>query len=242
MLSREEPIIILDDICRVYRRRSAGKTYVINGLAHVSLTIHKGEFVAVTGPSGAGKTTLLNIIGGIDVPNAGSLRVSDARLQDLTSTQLSLFRNKTIGYMLQFYCLPPHLTAVEQVMLPLLITGKRPREARHRALRQLENLGLQFLAISYPGQLSGGQAQRVALARALVNEAPIVMADEPTGNLDAETATQLIEVLAEANAEKHKTLLIVTHDPALIQRAGRIITMRDGKVISDEINHSIPTA
>jgi ABC-type lipoprotein export system ATPase subunit len=223
-------MIELQGIDRLYKRSGRIKLSALDGL---DLTINEGDFLAITGPSGAGKTTLLNIIGGVDRPSSGMVHIQGRDIYNLSSPEISHFRNQTIGYMHQFYCLPPHLTVVEQVMLPLLIAGKKPRAARRRSLELLENLGVESLAHSYPHQLSGGQAQRVALARALACSPKILLADEPTGNLDDETAISLIETLGKINKEDGVTTIVVTHDYALIEKADRVVTIKDGNLVAD---------
>lgn len=215
--------------------RAADKSSVkIKALNDINLYVEKGEFVVVTGPSGAGKTTLLNLIAGLDRPTKGTITVSNYLLHDLTQRELSIFRNKVIGYMLQFYCLPAHLTAEEQVMLPLLIAGATPSSARKRARYLLEMLGIGALANAYPYEISGGQAQRVALARALANSPPILLADEPTGNLDKSTASQLIDLLLQLNKTQDITTIVVSHSESLLKKSHRRIRLESGKIIADE--------
>lgn len=215
--------------------RAADKSSVkIKALHDINLYVEKGEFVVVTGPSGAGKTTLLNLIAGLDRPTKGTINVSNYLLHDLTQRELSIFRNKVIGYMLQFYCLPAHLTAEEQVMLPLLIAGATPSSARKRARYLLEMLGIGALANAYPYEISGGQAQRVALARALANSPPILLADEPTGNLDKSTASQLIDLLLQLNKTQDITTIVVSHSESLLKKSHRRIRLESGKIIADE--------
>lgn len=215
--------------------RAADKSSVkIKALNDINLYVEKGEFVVVTGPSGAGKTTLLNLIAGLDRPTKGTINVSNYLLHDLAQSELSIFRNKVIGYMLQFYCLPAHLTAEEQVMLPLLIAGATPSSARKRARYLLEMLGIGALANAYPYEISGGQAQRVALARALANSPPILLADEPTGNLDKSTASQLIDLLLQLNKTQDITTIVVSHSESLLKKSHRRIRLESGKIIADE--------
>lgn len=215
--------------------RAADKSSVkIKALNDINLYVEKGEFVVVTGPSGAGKTTLLNLIAGLDRPTKGTINVSNYLLHDLTQRELSIFRNKVIGYMLQFYCLPAHLTAEEQVMLPLLIAGATPSSARKRARYLLEMLGIGALANAYPYEISGGQAQRVALARALANSPPILLADEPTGNLDKSTASQLIDLLLQLNKTQDITTIVVSHSESLMKKSHRRIRLESGKIIADD--------
>jgi len=227
-------MIQLDCVERDFVRISDKKTVRIRALHNVTLRVKKGEFVVITGPSGAGKTTLLNLIAGVDRPTKGEIKVSGNPLHTMAEKELSIFRNKVIGYMLQFYCLPAHLMAEEQVMLPLLIAGETPPFARRRARYLLEQLGIGSLATAYPGEISGGQAQRIALARALANSPSILLADEPTGNLDESTASQLIDLLVQFNKTKNLTTIVVSHNESLMKKAYRRIRLESGKIVADD--------
>ena len=221
---------------RVEKRfvRNIDKTpCVVEALRDITLLIKRGEFVVITGSSGAGKTTLLNIIAGIESPSHGVVTIDGNNIFTLSKHDLAALRNKTIGYMLQFYCLPPHLTVEEQVMLPLLIGGEAIAGARKKAQSHIQRLGLESLLSAFPSELSGGQAQRIALARALVNSPQIVLADEPTGNLDNETAQHLVSILKEANSSEGITIVVVSHDDTLVQTAQRHLVMDSGRIIED---------
>ena len=195
----------------------------------VDLDVTEGEIVAVTGPSGSGKSTLLGLLAGLDTPTGGSIRVAGQEITGLDEVALARFRRDTIGYVFQSYHLIPTLTAVENVSVPLELGGCPPRRRRAEAL--LDEVGLVDRGDHYPAQLSGGEQQRVALARAVARRPPLVLADEPTGNLDSETGAQIIELLLRLNRERGATILLVTHDAALAGRAERVIALRDGRVV-----------
>jgi putative ABC transport system ATP-binding protein len=212
----------------VMRLSSGGRPVTI--LAGVSLDVTAAEVVAVTGPSGSGKSTLLGLIAGLDTPTAGSIVVDGTELGGLGETELARFRRRTIGFVFQSYHLIPTLTAAENVAVPLELAGMtRPLAA---ARDRLAEVGLADRAAHYPQQLSGGEQQRVALARALALSPPLLLADEPTGNLDSETGAQIVDLLLALNRDRGSTLLLVTHDAALASRAARAIALRDGRVVN----------
>jgi putative ABC transport system ATP-binding protein len=211
------------------RLASGGRPLTI--LDRVSLDVEGGSAVAVIGPSGSGKSTLLGLIAGLDTPTEGTIVVGGVDVTRLGESALARFRRETIGYVFQSYHLIPTLTAAENVAVPLELAGERRVVARARAL--LEQVGLGDRAQHYPVQLSGGEQQRVALARAVALEPPLLLADEPTGNLDSATGAAIIERLFTLNRERGSTLLLVTHDPALAERADRIVSLRDGRVVGD---------
>lgn len=225
-------MIQLEGISKVFFRRNQARITSISALQDINLKIEKGEYVAVTGSSGAGKTTLLNLIAGLEKPTVGKIWFEGKDLNELSLKELALFRNRTVGYMLQFYCLPAHLTVVEQVMLPLLIAGETIHSARNRAYSILEKLNLRAFARAYPDEISGGQAQRVALARAIANSPLVLLADEPTGNLDEDTATQLINLLHQLNVTEKITLVVVTHSPVVLKQAGRVVRLEAGRLVN----------
>ncbi len=196
-------------------------------LRDIDLIINRGEFAVIIGPSGSGKSTLLSIIGGITHPTSGTVFVDGIPVHNLTVEQLSDFRRKYIGFVFQQFHLIPFLTALENVMLPLAITDKKDGEQKGLAMVCLENVGLKNKSQSLPSQLSGGEQQRVAIARAIVNEPPIIIADEPTGNLDSRTGEDIIEVLMELNRKGH-TVIIATHDEKIASVTKRIISLKDG--------------
>ena len=223
------PIISISNVVKTY---SAGSQQV-TALKNVSLEVHPGEMVAIMGPSGCGKTTLLNCASGLDVVDAGTITIAGANLADLSDKTRTTFRARNMGFVFQTYNLLPVLSAVENVELPLIVSGVNPREARRRSLEALETVSLRELANNRPSQLSGGQRQRVTIARSLVNEPAIVWADEPTGALDSKTADDIMSLMEALNREKGLTFVIVTHDPGVGARCNRIVRMRDGVIVSE---------
>jgi putative ABC transport system ATP-binding protein len=205
------------NVVKVYRR-DAEEVRVLDGL---SLTIADGEFVALMGPSGSGKTTLLNLIGGVDQPTSGDLTVAGTNIARMKSNQLARWRSVSIGYIFQLYNLIPVLTALENVELPLLLVKMSGAERKKRAAAALELVGLGDRLKHYPRQLSGGQEQRVAIARALVSDPKVLLADEPTGDLDRKSAEDVLQLLERLNKEFQKTIVMVTHDPHSAERASR---------------------
>lgn len=211
------------------------KTYTVGGeevkaLDGVSLTVENGDFIAICGPSGSGKSTLANVIGGLDQPDTGSIVVEGLDLAKAKDRELSAYRNKHIGFVFQSFNLQAHESALENVIAPLTIGGVgKKKERREKGMRALERVGLSDRADHKPTQLSGGQRQRVAIARALVNEPSLVIADEPTGNLDTSRGTEVMNELERLNREG-VTLIIITHDQNVAARAKRILTIRDGRI------------
>ena len=213
------------------------KTYTRSGqhvdaLKDVSLRIEAGSFVAVTGPSGSGKTTLLLSLGGLIRPSAGEITYGDLNLYDLPATRLAAFRNLTIGFVLQTFNLVPYLTAEENVMLPMLAGQTNGVDPQRRAADLLGRLGLADRVTFLPRELSVGQQQRVAIARALANEPEVILADEPTGNLDPSLAEEILDVLADLNKNPGKTVVMVTHSPLAAGRARTVLKLRDGLLVS----------
>jgi len=225
-------IIQAKNVHKVY---DTGKVQV-RALRGVDLTIRRGEMVAVMGPSGCGKTTLLNTLSGLDDVSQGEVLIEGALLHKMPDKQRTRFRAEKMGFVFQAFNLLPVLSAAENVELPLLVSGVKPAEARSRAHDSLALVGLAGEADKRPAEMSGGQQQRVTIARALVNRPAIVWADEPTGNLDSETSDEVMHLLCRLNREQQQTFIIVTHDPAVGSRAGRIVRMRDGVVESDRPN------
>jgi putative ABC transport system ATP-binding protein len=204
----------------------------VDVLTGVSLEVPPGQFLAVAGPSGSGKSTLLGLIAGLDQPTSGRITVAGVEITRLGEDALARFRRDTIGYVFQAYHLIPTLTALENVAVPLELAGDRDALARARAL--LDEVGLADRAHHYPVQLSGGEQQRVAVARAMARRPRLLLADEPTGNLDSSTGKQIIELLVDLNVNRSSTLVLVTHDAALAGCADRVVTLRDGRIVSDE--------
>lgn len=197
-------------------------------LQDISLTIEKGEFVSILGPSGSGKSTLMHCMGGLDHPSSGVVEVNGERLSDMRDAELARFRNSTVGFVFQFFNLLPQLSSLDNVMLPL-VYARTNVDRISLATKALTVLGLGKKLRNRPGELSGGEQQRVALARALIHDPDIVLADEPTGNLDSKTGSQIVEIFSLLHQEG-KTVVIVTHDEALAGRAQRIIRIQDGKI------------
>lgn len=209
-----------------------GENKVI-ALDHVSFSVNKGEFVAFIGASGSGKSTLMNLIGGIDIPTEGSVRIEDKEIYQLNESDLAIFRRRNIGMIYQFYNLIPTLTAEENVMLPRLLDHRDEDKEKLSAI--LEMIGLTGRAKHLPSQLSGGQQQRVSVGRAIINDPAFILADEPTGNLDSKTSHDIIDLLKYTNKKYNQTLLLITHDEKIALQADRIITIGDGKIINDEV-------
>ncbi|MBK9608145.1 MAG: ABC transporter ATP-binding protein [Betaproteobacteria bacterium] len=215
------------------------KDYVTPGgvdvpvLHGIDLAIRRGEFVAIMGQSGSGKSTLMNILGCLDSPTAGRYVLTGNDVSALRDGQLAAVRNKTIGFVFQGFNLLKRMTALDNVALPLAYAGVSKREARRRARAQLERIGLGEFAGRLPNQLSGGQQQRVAIARALVMEPALVLADEPTGNLDTQTSNEIIDIFVKLNREQHMTVILVTHEPDIAARADRLVRLKDGVITYD---------
>jgi putative ABC transport system ATP-binding protein len=228
------PLVEIVHLYKSYRRGAQ----VLPVLEDISLNIGEGEFLALMGPSGSGKTTLLNLIAGLDRPNAGRLTVGGVDLTQLSEAQLAAWRARHVGFIFQFYQLIPVLTAFENVELPLLLTPLTRHERREHVELALELVDLSDRRTHYPGQLSGGQQQRVAIARALVTDPTLISADEPTGDLDRESANDVLDLLCRLNAEFGKTIILVTHDPSAASRAPRLIRLIKGQLIKDERNHN----
>ncbi len=205
----------------------------VNALRGVDFIVAQGEFVAVMGPSGSGKSTLLHLLGGLDIPSDGEITLGGRRLAHLNDDEVTLIRRRQVGFIFQFFNLLPTLSAAENVALPLLIDGKRIADYAERIGALLTLVGLDDRAQHLPDQLSGGQQQRVAIARALITEPAIVLADEPTGNLDRKSGREILELLRRACDEKRQTIVMVTHDPFAAAYADRVVFLRDGAVIRE---------
>jgi putative ABC transport system ATP-binding protein len=229
-----EPLLVAEQVRKVYR---TGEIEV-EALAGLDLTVHRGELVAVMGPSGSGKTTLLNCLSGLDDIDGGRVLVDGQDLFAMSDAKRTAHRARSMGFIFQAFNLIPVFTAAENVELPLLLGGTPAKEARRRALQMLERVGLGHRVGHRPNELSGGEQQRVTVARALASRPAIVWADEPTGNLDTQMAEQVVQLLHELNREDGQTIVLVTHDPGVGSSAGRLIRMRDGRLVGDESQSS----
>ena len=217
-------IAVVENLTKVYRRGSVE----IRPLDGVSVNVEEGEFLCLMGPSGSGKTTLLNILAGIDLPTSGRVEVAGADLTRLSDAELSRWRTRTVGYVFQIYNLVPVLTAIENVELPLLLFKMSRRDRRRHAEAAMKAVGILDRAKHYPRQLSGGQEQRVAIARAIVTDPRLIVADEPTGDLDATSETEIMDLLRALNEQFHKTFIMVTHDPSAAAYADRVLYLNKG--------------
>ena len=226
-------VIQTSDISRIYQMGSE----TIRALKSVSISISKGEYVAFMGPSGSGKSTLMNIIGCLDTPSGGQYILNSNDVSDMTENELAEIRNKEIGFVFQTFNLLPRATSLENVALPLIYAGYSKTEREEKALKALEGVGLGDRAHHKPNELSGGQRQRVAIARALVNDPSIILADEPTGNLDSKTSYDIMDLFAQLH-DKGNTIIMVTHEDDIAHYSHRIVRLRDGLVESDERNEN----
>ena len=223
---------------KILEATNLSKTYgtgetQVKVLDNVSLSVESGEFVAIIGPSGSGKSTLLHILGGVDVPTSGSVVINGVDISNLDETALAIFRRRQIGLIYQFYNLIPILTVKENLTLPLLLDGRKPDERVVDDL--LKTLGLTERVNHLPNQLSGGQQQRVSIGRALINNPALMLADEPTGNLDSENSREIVSLLRKFNKENNQTVIIITHDERIAMSADRVISIEDGKITRDEV-------
>lgn len=223
---------------KILEVKNLSKTYgkgdtMVKALDNVSFSVEQGEFVAIIGPSGSGKSTMLHILGGVDTPTSGQVIINNTDISTLNETALAVFRRRQIGLIYQFYNLIPILTVEENLTLPLLLDGRKPDKRITDNL--IEKLGLSKRLTHLPNQLSGGQQQRVSIGRALVNNPALLLADEPTGNLDSENSREIITLLRKFNKEQKQTVIIITHDEKIALAADRIISIEDGKITRDEV-------
>ena len=221
--------IVIQDIVKTYQMGDS----IVRALAGVNLTVEEGEFTAIMGPSGSGKSTLMNILGCLDRPTSGSYKLDGAEVATLGDDELAVTRNKKIGFVFQNFNLLSRMSALNNVALPMVYAGVPHKERLARAQRGLEMVGLGSRVHHKPNELSGGQRQRVAIARALVNEPSIILADEPTGNLDSKSGDEIMEIFCELN-QQGKTVILVTHEPEIAAYTRRTVTFRDGLIVSDE--------
>ena len=223
-------ILEVKNLSKIYGK---GDT-LVKAVDDVSFTVEQGEFVAIIGPSGSGKSTLLHIIGGVDTPTTGNVIIDGTDITKLKESPLSIFRRRQIGLVYQFYNLIPILTVEENLTLPLLLDGRKPNKEQIDYL--VSNLGLGDRLKHLPNQLSGGQQQRVSIGRALANNPALLLADEPTGNLDSENSKEIVALLRKFNREHNQTVIMITHDERIAQSADRIIAIEDGKIVKDEVS------
>lgn len=228
MSTPEAPRICLEQVSKIFQQGAQ----TVRAVDQVSLEVTPGEFLAITGASGSGKSTLLHLIAGLEIPTSGTISIGGVALQNMDDTQLSTLRLRTIGFVFQFFHLLPALTAQENAALPLLLAGQPAGQAAARAAQLLAWVHLEQRRTARPSELSGGEMQRVALARALANDPPIILADEPTGNLDSHSGALVLDLLYRSCKDIGKTLILATHDPAVVQRADRIVELRDGAIAS----------
>jgi putative ABC transport system ATP-binding protein len=227
-----EPIIKLENVWKTYQ---LGKIE-LNALKGINLEINPGAFITIMGPSGSGKSTLLNMIGLLDFPSQGKIFVKSKDITTLSEDQLALLRGKTIGFIFQEFNLLPNLNALENITLPMVFQGVSEEERKERAKELLVKVGLKDRILHQPAELSGGERQRVAIARAFANNPEVVIADEPTGNLDSTTGKKIMEILADFHQREKKTMVVVTHDPNIADYSESIINIKDGKIVA---NHSL---
>ena len=217
------------ELTKIY---GSGESQVV-ALDHVSFQVKKGEFVAIVGASGSGKSTLMNLVGGIDRPTSGSVIIEEKDIFSMNESELAIFRRRNIGIVYQFYNLIPNLNVEENIMLPCLLDHRKPD---HEKLERIvEMTGLSHRRKHLPGELSGGQQQRVSVGRALINDPAIILADEPTGNLDSKAGREIIDLLTAANRKAKQTLILITHDENIALQADRILTISDGRILRDEV-------
>ena len=224
-----EPVVNASDVRKTYRMG----TIEVNALQGINLLINRGEFLSIMGPSGCGKSTMMHILGCLDRPTSGHVLLDNVDVDKLDDNSLAEIRNKKVGFVFQTFNLLPKLNAIENVELPLIYAGVRFEERRKKALELLEIVGLNDRATHKPSELSGGQSQRVAVARALINNPSIILADEPTGNLDSRSGEEIIRLFAELN-DRGNTIIMVTHDQEIANHGQRIVRLKDGLVVADE--------
>ena len=222
-------ILRVENLCKTYGKGDN----IVRALDNVSFTVEKGEFISIIGPSGSGKSTLLHILGGVDKPTSGNVYMDGQDVYSQSDEQLAIFRRRQVGLIYQFYNLIPVLNVTENITLPVLMDGRKINNERLREL--IKTLGLEGRENHLPNQLSGGQQQRVSIGRALMNAPAVVLADEPTGNLDSKNSQEIVELLKLSNQKYGQTLIIITHDENIALQASRILTIEDGRITRDEV-------
>lgn len=222
-------ILRVENLCKIYGRDENE----VRAVDNVSFSVSKGEFVAIIGPSGSGKSTLLHMLGGVDRPTSGKIYIEDRDIYAMTSDSLAIFRRRQVGLIYQFYNLIPILNVRENITLPCDLDGAKPDEERLSSLVRM--LGLENRLEHLPNELSGGQQQRVSIGRALINNPAVILADEPTGNLDTRASEEIVSILKMSNRTYNQTLIVVTHDPEIAKQADRIIEIEDGRIIRDSV-------
>ncbi|MGZ0018460.1 ABC transporter ATP-binding protein [Nitrosomonas sp. wSCUT-2] len=231
----DKAIVRIENLCKSYSLQGAdGKTIINQVLFDINITVHQGEFVAIMGHSGSGKSTLMNILGCLDTPTSGSYWLSGKDISTLSENELARIRNQSIGFVFQGFNLLKRMTALDNVAVPLLYAGISRSKSRQQALALLRSTGLEKFAMHQPNQLSGGQQQRVAISRALVNHPPLILADEPTGNLDTQTSKEIMRLFEQLNRDQGITIVLVTHEDDIASYARRLIRLKDGCVIYDD--------
>jgi putative ABC transport system ATP-binding protein len=225
-------ILEVKDLTKTYGK---GDTSV-NALDHVSFSVEKGEFVAIVGASGSGKSTLMHLLGGVDRPTSGKVFIDGKDIYELDESQMAIFRRRNLGIVYQFYNLVQTLTAEENIMLPRLLDNQKPDVEKLKSI--IETIGLSKRVKHLPSELSGGQQQRVSIGRALINDPAIILADEPTGNLDSKSSREIMDLLKLSNKKFNQTLILITHDEKIALQADRVITIGDGHIIGDEVVRS----
>ena len=234
------PLIRIERLCKSYSLQAAdGSTVTNQVLFDIDFTIDPGEFVAIMGHSGSGKSTLMNILGCLDTPSSGAYWLSGRNVAALSGNELASIRNQNIGFVFQGFNLLKRMTALDNVATPLLYAGIGRKQSRLRALEQLRQTGLENFALHQPNQLSGGQQQRVAISRALINHPPLILADEPTGNLDTQTSAEIMALFTRLNREQGITIVLVTHEDDIAAYAKRLIRLKDGRVIADQFTGAV---
>jgi putative ABC transport system ATP-binding protein len=230
MENSREKIIVAENVKKDYKEEDI----VVRAVRGIDLTVQAGEFAAIVGPSGSGKTTFLNVISGLDTPTDGKVWLHNKLLSEMSGKELSDFRRDHIGFIFQAYNLIPVLTVEENIEYVMLLQGISKEERHHRVMEILQEIGMEGMEKRFPPKISGGQQQRVAIARAMVSQPNLILADEPTANLDQHTGAELLDMMRELNRKTGMTFLFSTHDPMVMERADRVITLKDGKVETDQ--------